>query len=236
MSKTCPRCTKRLDPSWTECPYCKTADQAKQASNSDGSILGLGDYRATDESQKEAEPMTDKNPRNATHVGRDVDDPVRRETKVRIGLPAEPVAKSAKAADNRRIVGVLLSYNWPGGKLFEVREGRTHIGSGKVKDDPEHRDVDVQCSTDPLLSADHAMILVQSNQFFIQDLASTNGTKVNGKQLRPETVEDLPNEAEIKVGKTTFTFVRFKSAPEKETQPIDTPVEPERPEPRRDKT
>lgn len=230
MSKSCPKCGRRLDSSWTACPYCKTESQAKQASDPKGSsILGLEDYPSTDESRTEAESMTDRSSRNPTNVERDVRDPVRRETKVRPGPSAsEQVAKPARGVDNRRIVGVLLSYTWlPEGKLFPVREGRTHIGSGKIKDDPEHRDVEVQCPMDQLVSADHALILVQSNVFYIQDLASTNGTHVNGKLLRPETVEDLPNEAEIKVGKTVFTFIRFKPLPATETPEPKISVEPE---------
>jgi pSer/pThr/pTyr-binding forkhead associated (FHA) protein len=175
-------------------------------------------------------------------VERNNPDPARRVTTVRSGAStpgpaANPGRISPKKADNRRIVGVFVSYTWrPEGELYPVREGRTHIGSGKIKDDPEHRDVEVQCSLDQMVSADHALILVRRNEFFIQDLASTNGTFLNGKLLRPGTVEDLPNEAEIKVGKTVFNFVRFKSEPATETPTIKVEVEEERPRSRRDAT
>lgn len=229
MSKSsCSKCGRRLDPSWPACPYCKKESQGNQGS----SILGLEDYPSTDESRTEADAMTDKTPRNPTNVERDVQSPARRVTTVRTPgapMPGPVAGKPGKGVDNRRIVGVLLSYTWrPEGELYAVREGRTHIGSGKIKDDPEHRDVEVQCPLDQLVSGDHALILVQRNEFFIKDLASTNGTFLNGKSLRPDTAEDLPNEAEIKVGKTVFTFVRFKSVPATESSEPKISVEPER--------
>lgn len=186
--------------------------------------------------------MPDRTARDATRVERDVQDPARRVTTVRPGRTTpepgpNPPKVVAKGVDNRWIVGVLLTYSWvPEGKLYEVREGRTHIGSGKIKDDPQRRDVEVQCPLDQMLSGDHALILMQRDKCYIQDLASTNGTYVNGKLLRPETIEDLPNEAEIKVGKTTFTFVRFKPVSETETPTIRAEVEEERPASRRGET
>jgi pSer/pThr/pTyr-binding forkhead associated (FHA) protein len=64
-----------------------------------------------------------------------------------------------------------------------------------------------------MLSSDHAMILVQRGQFYIQDLSSVNGTMLDGRPLRPESSEPLPSPAEIKAGDTTFTFVKFDVSP-----------------------
>ena len=112
------------------------------------------------------------------------------------------------AADNRKIAGVLLSYSWnPFGQLYEIRQGRNHIGAGEIPG--EDRRVDVYCPNDTLLSSDHAMILVQDGRFYIEDLASVNGTKVNGEPIHPGRPEPLQSPAEIRVGETVFTFVRF---------------------------
>ena len=108
-----------------------------------------------------------------------------------------------------------------------MREGRTHIGADQIRDDPEHRDVEVQCRLDDLISGDHALILVQRGEFYIQDLASTNGTFVNQKKIRPESVEELPNNSEIKAGKTVFSFVQFK--PTSETAQPEVVKEPPEP-------
>jgi pSer/pThr/pTyr-binding forkhead associated (FHA) protein len=180
-------------------------------------------------SQQEAEPMDEKASRNPTRVGRDVDQPAaRRQTHLHHTPGPDPVAKKSKV-DNRKIVGVLVSYTWrPEGELFAVREGRTHIGADQIRDDPEHREVEVQCPLDDLISGDHALILVQQGEFYIQDLASTNGTFVNGKKIRPESVEDLPNNSEIKTGKTLFSFVQFKPMSETAQPEVKEPEKPAR--------
>jgi hypothetical protein len=53
------------------------------------------------------------------------------------------------------------------------------------------------------------MILVQDGRFYIEDLASVNGTKVDGQPIPPGRLEPLPSPAEISAGDTVFTFVRF---------------------------
>jgi hypothetical protein len=217
MSKTCPICGRRLDSNWSKCPYCARERQAKDSRVS----MGI--------SQQEAEPMDEKASRNPTRVGRDVDQPAaRRQTHLHHTPGPDPVAKKSKV-DNRKIVGVLVSYTWrPEGELFAVREGRTHIGADQIRDDPEHREVEVQCPLDDLISGDHALILVQQGEFYIQDLASTNGTFVNGKKIRPESVEDLPNNSEIKAGKTLFSFVQFKPMSETAQPEVKEPEKPAR--------
>ena len=158
----------------------------------------------------------DRKDRQPTRVGRDVAgrEPMGsapRRTQMYDDAP-KPRQSPHTSGDNRRIVGVLVSYTWePSGRLFEVREGRTHIGSGEVSD--TDGPMDVQCAQDSMLSEDHAMILVRQGSFYIRDLSSTNGTVLNGKPLRPEAVEDLPSPSEIKAGETTFTFVRVDTAP-----------------------
>ena len=173
--------------------------------------------------------MDEKSSRNATRVGRDVEPTAgRRQTHMHNSSPGSEVVVKKTRVDNRKIVGVLVSYTWrPEGELFAVREGRTHIGADQIRDDPEHREVEVQCPLDDLISGDHALILVQQGEFYIQDLASTNGTFVNGKKIRPESVEDLPNNSEIKTGKTLFSFVQFK--PTSESARPEVVKEPEKP-------
>lgn len=199
MSTFCPNCGKRMDSSWSQCPYCAREKQA-------------GKGKALDsQPHKPEDPMTDHKERQPTRVGRDAPLAGARKTEY-YPIDAELKPEVRRSGDNRRIVGVLVSYTWePGGQLYEVREGRTHIGAGEVKG--ESRQVDVCCPQDSMLSSDHAMILVQRGQFYIQDLSSVNGTMLNGKPLRPETSEPLSSPAEIKAGDTTFTFVRFDVAP-----------------------
>jgi hypothetical protein len=222
MSKTCPICGRRLDSSWSKCPYCQRERQAKD------STISM-DVSEQEIEPQEIEPMDEKSSRNPTRVGRSVEPPDgRRQTHLHHSSPGSEVVVKKGRIDNRKIVGVLVSYTWrPEGELFAVREGRTHIGADQIKDDPEHREVEVPCPLDDLISGDHALILVQQGEFYIQDLASTNGTFVNGKKIRPESVEDLPNNSEIKTGKTLFSFVQFK--PTSEAARPEVVKEPEKP-------
>ena len=60
---------------------------------------------------------------------------------------------------------------------------------------------------DENISREHALILFdpESGAYTIEDLQSTNGTKVNGKGIRTHTLE--PGD-EIQIGHTRFQFVR----------------------------
>ena len=60
---------------------------------------------------------------------------------------------------------------------------------------------------DENISREHALILFdpESGVYTIEDLQSTNGTKVNGKGIRSHTLE--PGD-EIQIGHTRFQFVR----------------------------
>jgi pSer/pThr/pTyr-binding forkhead associated (FHA) protein len=59
------------------------------------------------------------------------------------------------------------------------------------------------------ISREHAMVLFDDDLpgFVIEDLASTNGTKVNGKRIRSSP---LAEGDEIQIGQTLFRFVLVK--------------------------
>jgi hypothetical protein len=180
-----------MDSSWRHCPYCAREEQGKK--------------KSSEQSDSPAEASM-SNERQHTRVANNVSSPGERKTEMSSSPAPNPPARSA--ADNRKIVGVLLSYSWnPFGKLYEVRQGRNHIGAGEIRG--EERKVDIHCPDDPVLSYDHAMILVQDGRFYIEDLASVNGTKVDGETIPPGRLEPLPSPAEIRTGETVFTFVRF---------------------------
>ncbi len=55
------------------------------------------------------------------------------------------------------------------------------------------------------ISREHAIVLYDADerQFVVEDLQSTNGTKVNGKRVRSATLADGD---EIQIGRTRFQF------------------------------
>ncbi len=107
-------------------------------------------------------------------------------------------------ADNRRIVGVLVSYSWrPEGQLYPVRQGRNYIGAHNHED----RTLEVHIPEDVCMSQSHAVIMVQSGEFYIGALFTE--IYVNDKKLDPDAIEKLPSGAEIKIAQTVLRFVPF---------------------------
>lgn len=58
---------------------------------------------------------------------------------------------------------------------------------------------------DPLASRRHARIVIEGSEFFIEDLKSLNGTRVNGEPLTGR--RKLARNDQIKVGEVTLTFL-----------------------------
>ncbi|NLM50319.1 MAG: FHA domain-containing protein, partial [Clostridiaceae bacterium] len=59
---------------------------------------------------------------------------------------------------------------------------------------------------DPFLSQFHARIFKKGNDYYIEDLGSTNGTKLNGEPLGDEAVQLMDND-KIEFGRIAFLFV-----------------------------
>jgi pSer/pThr/pTyr-binding forkhead associated (FHA) protein len=93
------------------------------------------------------------------------------------------------------------------GKDFPVHEDEAYIGRWDA-DSGIFPDVDLDAD-DPeaKVSRRHARITRRGNQYFIEDLGSTNGTFINrGRRLLPGDRQPLNDGDEIIIGKT---FLRF---------------------------
>ncbi len=62
--------------------------------------------------------------------------------------------------------------------------------------------------TDPFVSHDHAKIIFQQGDFFLEDLGSINGTYING--VRVTGSERLTHGDTIRIAGVTFKFVRWE--------------------------
>jgi pSer/pThr/pTyr-binding forkhead associated (FHA) protein len=67
---------------------------------------------------------------------------------------------------------------------------------------------DLALPLDLTVSRKHAKISINNNQFFIMDLASTNGTfivtKNNLQKLKPNNTTNIPKNTILKLGNTTI--------------------------------
>jgi pSer/pThr/pTyr-binding forkhead associated (FHA) protein len=82
------------------------------------------------------------------------------------------------------------------GMTYELESEETIIGRNPTTD---------ITLLDEGISREHALILrdLDSGEYVIEDLQSTNGTKVNGKRVRSATLE--PGD-QIEIGHTRFRF------------------------------
>lgn len=77
---------------------------------------------------------------------------------------------------------------------------------------------------DPLVSRYHARILYRDNKFYIEDLGSTHGTKVNGDKVK---IQQINNSDTISIASTPILFIDRSKSLTAETERDTTPLEEE---------
>ena len=82
------------------------------------------------------------------------------------------------------------------GMIYEIKSEETLIGRNPTTD---------VTLLDENISREHAIVLFDPDDdlYTVEDLQSTNGTKVNGKRVRSATLSDGD---EIQIGRTRFHF------------------------------
>ncbi|CUU36710.1 MAG: FHA domain-containing protein [Armatimonadetes bacterium] len=83
------------------------------------------------------------------------------------------------------------------GREFLLKAGENLIGRDPASD---------VLLTDGTVSRRHARILIEDNTAFIEDLGSTNGTKLNGQPLTVGERVPLPPQAELQFGSVVLTL------------------------------
>ena len=66
---------------------------------------------------------------------------------------------------------------------------------------------DYAVEEDGAISKRHVTILLRNGQAYIRDNASTNGTKLNGLPIPPNTDVELPSGATFQIGKEEFVLI-----------------------------
>ena len=117
-----------------------------------------------------------------------------------------PVAGGAAAAPSRERGGmdlrqgirprlvVAAAMNFPPGTEFEIGDSAT-MGRAPSSDVPIE---------DPFASSAHARIFPRGQFMYIEDMGSTNGTYLNGRQLRRP--EQLKTADRIRIGDTEYQY------------------------------
>lgn len=122
--------------------------------------------------------------------------------------PAVPAPAPPSRASGPGVARLIIERGGRIGKEFAVAGGETNIGRWDA-DGGIFPDVDLdQDDPEAKVSRRHARIIREGQQFFIEDLGSTNGTFINrGRRLLPGNRHPLNNGDEIIVGKTFLKFV-----------------------------
>jgi hypothetical protein len=117
-----------------------------------------------------------------------------------------PVAGGAAAAPSRERGGmdlrqgirprlvVVAAMNFPPGTEFEIGDSAT-MGRAPSSDVPIE---------DPFASSAHARIFPRGQFMYIEDMGSTNGTYLNGRQLRRP--EQLKTADSVRIGETEYRY------------------------------
>lgn len=197
--RMCPSGRHPMDPSWSECPYCRNAGGVPVNSPSHRpptmveSDSGSGGRRRTmmEEGAGPA-PISPPKPgggrRGPTKFMAEGDAPS-------TGSEGQP--KPAPAAV-RKVVAVMVTYSWkPEGQVFAVYEGRNHIGSA-----PE---CEVSLASDPQMSSKHATIIYRAGAFMLDDAGSMNGTFL--EELDVLEKARVHNYSHLRTGATQWIFI-----------------------------
>ena len=79
-------------------------------------------------------------------------------------------------------------------RVYRIEQPETLIGRGPAAH---------LCVADDSISREHVAILLEGDEFQVEDLQSTNGTRVNGKRVRSARLADGD---EIQIGQTRLRF------------------------------
>lgn len=216
-ARTCPSGRHTMDPSWTECVYCRqesASQPARRPAARMATVVEGQEAPRTFQTTPGAEagvrpPVPPRLPPRPVNPPPPVGNapPARPARSHTVYAPSTPAAGGAQAVPaapkNRKIVGMLITYSWlSDGQIFPVREGRNLIGRDK--------DCEICVSEDQTLSGRNSHITYRQN-FVIGDLVSMTGTDLNGTPIE-EQFHALGNYAEIRAGSTYFTFIAISPA------------------------
>ncbi len=102
----------------------------------------------------------------------------------------------------RKLVGWIVTYSLDkNGMSFNIYEGKNLIGRGAKND---------IIINEQIVSEQHASILYKPDvgKFYLKDLSSVNGTKLNNEELEPDTSREIKDGYKITIAKAFEFYFR----------------------------
>jgi hypothetical protein len=107
-------------------------------------------------------------------------------------------------ADELAVAWLVVTDGPEAGAHHMVVQGTNLIGRGSS--------CDIQLD-DPTVSRQHARLVATEGQFLLQDLHSTSGTYVDGKQVDPSAASPIMDGSVVSVGNTGLVLRKVQSKP-----------------------
>ena len=128
-------------------------------------------------------------------------------------VPERPAEPSAPAAVNASRRDTVVGHQWPApseGRVVAVLHGRSEDGAGQhfkvMRSDTRvgaAHDNDLVLDNDDEVSARHAQIKAENHGLYVNDLRSTNGTRLNDRWLRGGSAPLVPGDR-LRFGRSEF--------------------------------
>jgi hypothetical protein len=199
--RRCTSCGRSVRPFWRECP-CTSAPSTVFSPAFEEEIEEEGEIEASAEiAPFPYEPKLEEKPQFEPPVDMSPAD-MKLETK-----PETKVETKSFSYDDAQPMGTELmlpaiSSAWLLIREEEMPEVRYEI-KGAVTSVGTSADNDIVL-TDKAVSRHHAKIRIEGQKYFVYDLASTNGTKVNDRKITKKWIREGDS---VELGHTTMTFV-----------------------------
>ena len=188
----CPNCGQPQDPSWDHCPYCSPpvstiASPPPPVIGASPSPLDLRQEPWLEPTRAPISPGLGAEPvRGMSGLG------------VESMPPIGPQKTEILIKEPPQLAWLIVKSGARTGREFRLGE------VSNVGRDASQNDIVVD---EPSVGRQHARIRLENGQFVLYDLATTNGTFVNGQQVQKQTLAD--GDA-VRMGSAEFTFMEVK--------------------------
>ena len=189
-----------VDPAWASCPYCD-----RQRAQGGSPAAGTTRLEAAFPGPVAPRPTRLEPPAavRATRLEEPIPSAGRRTV----------LHESPAGAPATRLVAALAAPGLgPNGTVFAIRAGRNVIGTDRSNE--------IVIAGDPEVSREHAILLYRNGAFHLTDHQSTNGTRVNGREVPADGAVEIHDQDHVRCGSTDLVLLVIEAGAAVAAPPI----------------